>query len=243
MIRLFTQHPLSVNAQVLLTTSQANYLHNVMRQTTGQTLLVFNGVDGEWLVRITTLNKKTGVLTCETQQKPQSAPTDIHLVFAPLKKTRTDFLVEKACEMGCAQITPVFTAHTNAGRINTDRLHALMIEAAEQCGITHVPAIQQPTTLDKLCHNWNPARSLLFCNERQTGTAIQTVLQQASHVDTSSWAILIGPEGGFSDDEIQLLERLPFGVPVTLGPRILRAETAAIAALTAFQIIKGDWVS
>jgi 16S rRNA (uracil1498-N3)-methyltransferase len=240
MIRLFTDHPLTSQGQVPLTPAQANYLCNVMRCSVGDQVLIFDGQNGEWLAQIDTLSKKAGALTCLQQTKPQAIPRDIHLIFAPLKKTRTDFVVEKACEMGCASVMPVFTDFTNSGRVNTDRLRAVMIEAAEQCGMTHVPILHEPVTLKKCLSEWNPARSLLFCNERQTGKPIRTVLE--SHTG-ESWSLLIGPEGGFSDAEVNQLEAATYACPVTLGPRILRAETAVVAALTAWQMFKGDWVT
>jgi len=238
MIRLFTDQPLQPDGQAPLTTAQANYLHNVMRQRVGTEILIFNGQQGEWLARIESLGKKNGTLVCVSQTKPQAIPADIHLLFAPLKKIRTDFLIEKACELGCARISPVFTRHTNAERVRSDRLRALMIESAEQCGNTHIPILDAPQPLQTLLNTWNPARSLLFCDERQTGKSVKTTLEDETN---TSWAILIGPEGGFSSEEAQRLEKAPYAYPVTLGPRILRAETAAISALTAWQMIKGDW--
>lgn len=234
--RLFTDHPLHAEGQVPLTAAQAHYLHTVLRCSIGDAVLIFNGIDGEWQAVIDSLNRKSGALVCGQQTQVQARPADIHLLFAPIKKTRTDFIVEKACEMGCASVTPVFTEFTNTTRVNADRLRAIMIEAAEQCGITYIPILNPVKKLYDVAED--STKLLLFCNERRSGQAIQTVLQEQTY---PSACVLIGPEGGFSDAEVDMLARLPQAVPVTLGPRVLRAETAVVAALTACQMFKGDW--
>jgi 16S rRNA (uracil1498-N3)-methyltransferase len=234
-IRLFVDHPLGAGQTVPVTRDQAHYLFSVMRQGPGDAVLLFNGRDGEWLARVDEAGKRGGALACETQTGPLRMPPDLWLLFAPIKKARTDFIVEKAAEMGAARIVPVQTAFTNADRIRQDRLQAHAVEAAEQCGGTFVPEVAPLVRLDRLLADWPETRRLMFCDESLAGDT--AALPDAG----GPWAILIGPEGGFSDAERARLRGLPFAHPVALGPRILRADTAAVAAMTLWQMRLGDW--
>ncbi|WP_339762833.1 16S rRNA (uracil(1498)-N(3))-methyltransferase [uncultured Sulfitobacter sp.] len=235
-IRLYVEHPLGPGQSVPLDKAQAHYLFGVMRQAEGAHVLLFNGTDGEWLAQVSQAGKRGGVLTCVEATKPLHVPPDLWLIFAPIKKARTDFIVEKAAEMGARRIVPVQTDFTNSGRVQRDRLQAHAVEAAEQCGGTFVPEVAEMIKLDRLLDQWTPERSLMFCDEALVG-------QEAGlgAAKPGPWGILIGPEGGFSDRERARLQRLEYTRPVTLGPRILRADTAAVAAMTVWQQALGDW--
>lgn len=235
-IRLFLNHPLAAGQSVPLTEAQAHYLTGVMRLGVGAELLGFDGASGEWLVRLAEVTKRGGRVEVVAQTREQAEPADIWLMFAPLKKARTDFVVEKAVELGVARLVPVQTEFTNAERIRQDRMQAQVIEAAEQCGATHVPGVAELRPLAKLLADWDPARRILWADEARAGAA--SVL---AGLTAGPWAVLIGPEGGFSPAERARLSALPFVTPVSLGPRILRAETAALAALTLWQAALGDW--
>jgi len=236
-IRLYVDHPLGQGQTLSLSRAQAHYLFAVMRQGAGDTVRVFNGHDGEWRASVTEAGKRGGVLTCEAQTAPQRDPPDLWLLFAPIKKARTDFIVEKAAEMGAARIVPVQTDFTNSERIRQDRLQAHAIEAAEQCGGTCVPQVTDLHRLDALLSDWPEGRRLMFCDEALAGGACALPADGRGQ----PWAVLIGPEGGFSGPERARLSALPFAHPVALGPRILRADTAAVAALTLWQTACGDW--
>lgn len=235
-IRLFVDQPLGSGQAVALNPDQAHYLFGVMRLGLGAAVLLFNGQHGEWRATVTQAGKRAGVLTCDIQTRPQQMPPDLWLLFAPIKKARTDFIVEKAVELGAARIMPVQTQHTNADRIRQDRLQAHALEAAEQCEGTFVPPVDDLQALDKVLASWPSNRRLLWCNEHLTGAA--TVL---SGQERGPWAILIGPEGGFSEREQERLSAMPQVVQASLGPRILRADTAAVAAITLWQAALGDW--
>ncbi len=237
-IRLFVEAPLAAGASVAPDRDQVHYLSAVMRQEAGGEVLLFNGRDGEWLARIELMNKRNAVLICEAQTAPQTAPPDLWLMFAPIKKARTDFIVEKAAEMGARRIMPVMTRHTNAERVREDRLQAHCREAAEQCGLVSVPEVALVARLDKVLDGWDPERRIMFCDETADHGAAHAALRDAGR---SPWAVLIGPEGGFAPDEVARLRGLPYALPVSLGPRILRADTAAVAALTLWQAALGDW--
>ena len=221
---------------VPLNADQAHYLFGVMRLEVGAALLLFNGHDGEWRATVASAGKRGGTLTCVAQTRPLQLPPDLWLLFAPIKKARTDFIVEKAAELGAARIVPVQTAFTNSERIRQDRLQAHAVEAAEQCGGTFVPEVADLTHLDKLLAQWPADRRILWADE--TLTSAQHTLAAAP---PGPWAILIGPEGGFSEPEQKRLRAMPQVTPVSLGPRILRADTAAVAALTLWQAALGDW--
>lgn len=235
-IRLFIKHPLAEGQGIALNADQAHYLSSVMRQGPGDEILVFNGRDGEWLARIERLAKRGGDLLAERQTAPQLDPPDLWLVFAPIKKARTDFIVEKAAEMGAARILPVQTEHTNSERIRQDRLQAHAVEAAEQCGGTFVPEVCELRPLARLLDGWDPTRRILWADEALAGPA-----QLLSGLPRGPWAILIGPEGGWSESERRRLSAMDCVTRIALGPRILRADTAAVASLALWQAALGDW--
>lgn len=234
-IRLFVDHPLGAAQTVPANRDQSNYLFAVMRLSVGDEVLLFNGVDGEWLAEITVGNKRNSVLTCHAQTKPLQLPPDLWLMFAPIKKTRTDFIVEKATEMGAARIIPVLTTYTNLDRMKQERLQAHALEAAEQCGGTFVPEVTDVQKLSTVLDTWPQDRQLMFCDETLVGETGQLPDIKGP------WAIVIGPEGGFSDEERTRLRNMKNAHSVALGPRILRADTAAVAALTLWQQKLGDW--
>jgi len=236
-IRLFVEHPLGQGQTVPLSREQAHYLFGVMRLTEGAEVALFNGSEGEWTAEVVEAGKRGGVLACRDQAAPQMMPPDLWLLFAPIKKARTDFIVEKAAEMGAARIIPVQTDFTNAERIRQDRLQAHAVEAAEQCGGTFVPPVDDLQKLDRLLADWPEDRHLIFCDESLVGA--RAALEAAPKGE--KWAILIGPEGGFSETERDRLRSRSYCTAVSLGPRILRADTAAVAALTLFQSTRGDW--
>ena len=235
-IRLCVDHPLGPGQAVPLTPEQAHYLFSVMREGPGARVALFNGRDGEWTAEVVAAAKKGGTLTCLGQAAPQLDPPDLWLIFAPIKKERTDFIVEKAAELGCARIVPVQTVFTNSQRIRQDRLQAHALEAAEQCLGTFVPEVTDLVPLRRLLDGWDPARRILWADESLVGPA-----ETLAGLAPGPWAILIGPEGGFSEPERARLRALPFVTPVSLGPRILRADTAACAAITLWQSALGDW--
>lgn len=233
-IRLYVEQPLGQGQSVHLTREQAHYLFGVMRLGVGDVLLLFNGADGEWRAEVAAAGKRGGTLAVLDQTGPLMMPPDLWLLFAPIKKARTDFIVEKAVEMGVRRIVPVQTAFTNSGRIQRDRLQAHAVEAAEQCGATYVPEVAEMARLDRVLADMAD-RHLMFCDEGEAGAA------GALPDLPGPWAILIGPEGGFSEAERNRLKSLDFAHSVALGPRILRADTAAVAALTVWQQALGDW--
>lgn len=235
-IRLFVDQPLGEGNRVSVSRDQAHYLFGVMRLGTGAAVLLFNGQDGEWHADVVEAGKRGGVLVCAQQTRALHLPPDLWLCFAPIKKARTDFIVEKAVEMGAARLCPMQTEFTNSERIRQDRLQAHAVEAAEQCGATYVPEVASLQKLGALLDQWPEDRQIMFCDETELGAASSI----ASAVK-GPWAILIGPEGGFSSAERKRLTSMPNTHVVSLGPRILRAETAAVAALTLWQSALGDW--
>ena len=239
-VRLYVEHGLGEGQTLPLERAQAHYLFGVMRLGVGAELLLFNGQDGEWRAEVVEAGKRGGVLRCVKQTKAQDMPPDLWLLFAPVKKARTDFIVEKAVELGARRILPVQTRFTNSDRIRPDkqRLHA--IEAAEQCGATYVPEVAELQKLDGLLDGWDASRVLWFCDEKADLKNFMTNVVTDADKGAPA-AILIGPEGGFSDEERARLHALPFTRTLSLGPHILRAETAAVAALTLWQATYGDW--
>lgn len=237
-IRLYVDQPLGTGQAVAVGPDQANYLFAVMRLPVGAGVLLFNGRDGEWLARVEDAGRKRGILRCEAALRKQEMPPDLWLIFAPVKKDRTSFIVEKAVELGVAQIIPVQTRFTNAERWRQDKQVAHAIEAAEQCGATYVPKVADIRPLDRVLADWPRERVLFWADETlaREGGGARVALPRG----TSS-ALLIGPEGGFSDAEKAALRDLPLVRPLRLGPRILRAETAAIAAMVIWQQACGDW--
>jgi 16S rRNA (uracil1498-N3)-methyltransferase len=236
MIRLYVPHDLAPGAQLSLDEGQSRYLSAVMRQTVGDTLAVFNGRDGEWRASVATVGKRAVTLTALSCARPQDVGPDLDLVIALVKRGRLETIIEKAAELGARRVRLVTTERTNADHIRVERLRAIAMEAAEQTGRLDVPQIAEPVKLDRLLADWDPARRLLFCDE--AGDA-PTVLEAVT--TPGPWAILIGPEGGFSPGERDRLRALPYAAAATLGPRILRADTAAISALTLWQAAVGDW--
>ena len=237
-IRLFCTHPLSDNAPIPLDLKQNHYLQHVMRKKMGDAIIVFNGQDGEWLATLDHLAKKSGSATAIRQLRPQQNEPDVWLVFAPVKNVALHFLAQKSTELGASALVPVITDHTIVSRVNTDKLHANAIEAAEQCERLTVPTIHASQRLDQFLSSLPPERTLIFCDESGQGKPIIEAL--SSQPEHASYAILIGPEGGFSSRELEMLHSHPHIVPVGLGPRILRADTAALSALACFQACCGD---
>jgi 16S rRNA (uracil1498-N3)-methyltransferase len=244
-VRLYVDHPLGAGQSVPLDRDQAHYLFGVMRLTVGAMVSLFNGRDGEWRAEVATASKRGGALNCVAQTKPLQLPPDLWLVFAPIKKARTDFIVEKAAEMGAARIVPMQTEFTNSERIRQDRLQAHAVEAAEQCGGTFVPDVADLSKFDRLLADWPKDRRILFCDEAEVGRSsldlIASELEAGAEVLSEPWAIFIGPEGGFSDRERARLKAMEGTLTLSLGPRILRADTAAVAAMTLWQKALGDW--
>lgn len=238
MIRLFVQDDLAAGHDIALPSDQAHYLVNVMRQGVGAPLAVFNGRDGEWRALIVEASKRVCRLAIETRTREQTTTPDLELIIAVVKRARLETIVEKAAELGAARVRPVLTDRTNADRVRTDRLSAIMVEAAEQCERLEVPTIEEPEKLDRLLGRWDASRRLIFCDE---GGDAQDALTALTALPPGPAAVLIGPEGGFSPEERARLRAMPGVTAVTLGPRILRADTAAIAALTLYQAAAGDW--
>jgi 16S rRNA (uracil1498-N3)-methyltransferase len=232
--RLFVRAALGEGVTVELDAGQANYLGNVMRLTAGAELLIFDGSSGEWLARIAEAGKKRMTLTIERRTREPEAIPDVWLAFAPVKRAQTDWLVEKATELGAAKLIPVMTQRTVAERVKLERLQAIAIEAAEQCGRTRLPEIAEPVTLKQLLAERDPSRRLYFADEGGGEPAASAFKAEAA-------LILIGPEGGFTDEERSAVRAAPNSVAISLGPRILRAETAALAALAAYMAVAGDW--
>ncbi|WP_028033996.1 16S rRNA (uracil(1498)-N(3))-methyltransferase [Chelativorans sp. J32] len=238
MQRLYLSADLSRDAEVETTREQAHYLGNVLRMREGSQLLLFNGRDGEWLAEVAGLSKKSARLLLRERTREQTPQPDLMYCFAPLKQGRLDYLVQKAVEMGAGILQPVITQHTQVPKLGMDRLQANVIEAAEQCGILSIPAVREPVRLDALLSNWEEGRRLVFCDEDAAG---QNPLGLVSALAGERLGLLVGPEGGFSETERVTLRRLPFVVAIPLGPRILRADTAAVAALAIIQAGAGDW--
>lgn len=238
-VRLYVDAPLAAGQAVALTPPQAHYLFAVMRLGPGAELLLFDGRSGEWRAEVAEAGRKRGLLVARERTRPLRPPPDLWLLFAPLKKARTDLIVEKAVELGAARIVPVQTEHTNAERIRPDKLRAHAIEAAEQCGATFVPELAGLERLEKLLARWPAERRILWADE--SPDAAPPALAALGQAAPGPWAILVGPEGGFSEAEKARLRAAAFVTPVSLGPRILRADTAAAAALTLWQAALGDW--
>jgi len=237
--RLFVDCELAEGRKVSLPRAQSHYVGRVMRLGIGDAVTVFNGRDGEWGTAISAAGRNEIELTCELQRRPQEPEPDIWLVFAPLKKTRIDFVVEKATELGVSRLVPVITERTAVTRVNIERLTAQTIEAAEQCERLSLPEIAEPVALPALLAGWPAGRRLLVMDETRMGKSIAAALEETPPAVAD--AILIGPEGGFAASELDALRKLPFVTTVAAGPRILRAETAAVAALSCWQALAGDW--
>jgi len=218
--------------------SQQNYLCNVLRLSQGKSVLVFNGRDGEWLAHLVPAGRKLMALTLDERIRDQTCPGELHYLFAPLKHARLDYIVQKAVEMGASAIRPVLTRRTQAGRVNIDRMQANAIEAAEQCGILTLPAIVEAAPLSQVLAAWDPDRTLIFCDE---DAPLGDALERLQNLKKPAVAVLIGPEGGFDEAERAQLLAMPGVIRLSLGPRILRADTAGVAALALIQAAAGDW--
>jgi 16S rRNA (uracil1498-N3)-methyltransferase len=242
--RIFTTRNLGPGVPVPLERPQSHYLIHVMRLREGDPVAVFNGSDGEWRAAVAEPDRHAVTLRCDVQTRPQRPEPDLWLAFAPLKKTPTDFVVEKATELGASRLVPVFTRHTAAERVKVERLRAQAIEAAEQCERLSVPEVAEAMNLDSLLAGWPADRRLFVLDETGGGRPIADVLAESragGEKMPSRHAFLIGPEGGFSFNELDALRKLAFVTAVGVGPRILRAETAALAALSCWQALVGDW--
>jgi len=234
--RLFVDAALAAGAEVALDAPQANYLRNVLRLGAGEAILVFNGRHGEWRAVLATADRRRTTLAPAEQVRPQSPPGDLWYLFAPLKHARLDYMVQKAVEMGVSRLMPVLTRRTQVSRVNLDRMRANAIEAAEQCGILNIPEIAPPDPLAAALAAWPAGRRLVFCDE---GAPIADPLAALRPLRGPPLAVLIGPEGGFDEAERAALADLPGAVTLSLGPRILRADTAAVAALALVQAACG----
>jgi 16S rRNA (uracil1498-N3)-methyltransferase len=238
MQRLFVDAPLSQGLAVETNSEQFNYLANVLRLTEGSEILVFNGRDGEWRASLSFPTRKRILLTAIEGTRSQPGPCDLHYLFAPLKVGRLDYLVQKAVEMGAGLLQPVMTQHVQAKITNLDKLKANVVEAAEQCGILSIPEVTEPVKLFDLLDQWPEDRRIIYCDE---GDAGQNPLPLLSKIEEKKLALLVGPEGGFSEQERERLRGLDFVTAIPLGPRILRADTAAVAAMAVIQAAIGDW--
>ena len=237
-IRLYVDKALSEGREIACTRAQANYLVNVMRLQSGANLLVFDGQSGEWRAELTVQGRGKCSLHILDRTREQQAGPDIEYLFAPLKRARLDYMVQKATELGVAALCPVLTQHTIAQRVNVDRMRANVIEAAEQCGVLRVPEVRAPVLMDKLLDQWEAGRRIIYCDE---DAPISSPLDALQALDPGPFAILIGPEGGFEAGERERLRELPFVTPISLGPRVMRADTAAVAALALVNAVLGDW--
>ena len=236
--RLFVRDDLAAGSRVEAESEQANYLLNVLRLKDGDAILAFNGRDGEWRARIGEASRKGCVLLVEEKVREQSPPPDLHYLFAPLKHARLDYMVQKAVEMGAGRLCPMLTQFTQVSRVNLERMRANVVEAAEQCGVLAIPEVDAPKKLVDMLAGWDVKRRLFFCDEAAQTASPSDALKG---LPRGPAALLIGPEGGFSDAERAHLLGKPFVTALSLGPRILRADTAAVAALAIVQSFIGDW--
>ena len=236
--RLYVDAPLADGANVVCDSDQVNYLLNVLRLGERDRILAFNGRDGEWVTEIAGVARRRCNLNVIAKVRDQEDGPDLELLFAPLKRARLDYMVQKATEMGTARLRPVLTRRTVPERVNLDRMRANAVEAAEQCGILRLPEITSPQRLERVIAGWDAGRRLIFCDEEAEPGSPLTALSQ---VAPGPLAVLIGPEGGFETGERELLRSRPFVVPISLGPRIMRADTAAVAALALVNAALGDW--
>jgi 16S rRNA (uracil1498-N3)-methyltransferase len=236
--RLFLHADLAEGTMVAASVGQANYVKNVLRLKEGDTIIVFNGRDGEWQASIADAGKRGATLQIGAKVRDQEDGPDIHYLFAPLKRARLDYMVQKATEMGVGRLQPVLTRRTTPERVNLERMRANVVEAAEQCGILRIPEVIAPRKLADLLADWDRGRSLIFCDEASQERCPFTTL---ARVRPGPLALLVGPEGGFEESERALLASKPFVTSISLGPRILRADTAAVAALALVNGVLGDW--
>lgn len=236
--RLYVEGRLAPGATVELEIGQAHYLRTVLRLDHGANVAGFNAADGEWLCRIAEIDRKGARLTVEGQLRSPEPEPDLWLLFAPIKRARLDWLVEKAAELGVSTLLPVWTVHTQPDRINRERLHTHAVGAAEQSERLSVPELRSPEALDRVLAAWPCRRRLVVCDETGAGEPIGEAVHR---LKAAPMAFLVGPEGGFDETELDALGKLSFVTRIGLGPRVLRAETAALAAVAVFQAIAGDW--
>ena len=237
--RLYVDQPMAAGGAISLDESQAHYLRDVLRLKPGDRVLVFNGREGEWRGAVAAAGKRSMTVQLEAQTRPQEGGCDLHYLFAPLKRARLDYMVQKAVEMGVAKLAPVMTRHTQTERVNVERMRANAIEAAEQCGVLRLPEIAAPAALAVTLAALAPERLLVFCDEDAPIADPTEALATAA--SASALAVLVGPEGGFAVEERDMLLARRNSVRLALGPRILRADTAAVAALALVQAVLGDW--
>ncbi|MDX2289446.1 MAG: 16S rRNA (uracil(1498)-N(3))-methyltransferase [Hyphomicrobiaceae bacterium] len=238
--RIYVDQPLGEGGTLDLSADHANYLINVLRLTAGARILVFNGTDGEWACTLAETGKRRARLQVEFRVRAQAGGPDLHYLFAPLKRSRLDYMVQKAVEMGCARLQPVITRYTVAERVNLDRMRANVVEAAEQCGILRLADVGPPMKLVQVLADWDSARRIVFCDEAaEPGSPIAALNALAG----GPLAVLVGPEGGFSPEEREMLLARSDTVALSLGPRIMRADTAAVAALALVNATLGDWAT
>lgn len=236
--RLYCEQTLSADSELTLSREASHYLVTVLRLGDGSTVQLFNAIDGEWQCSVSQANRKAARVTCDERLREVKLPPDIDYLFAPLKSARLDYLTQKATEMGARRLCPVITRYTIADKVNLDRMRANAIEAAEQCNMVYVPDVAEPEKLSHVLANWPDDRALVFCDERANQTDPVDTLKQ---VKTGPLAVLLGPEGGFSEKERDMILSVPDVVALSLGPRIMRADTAAVAAMALMQSVLGDW--
>ena len=242
--RLYVDAPLKQGENLTLDAGQTNHVANVLRLKAGDGVLVFNGRDGEWRASLAQAGKRAFALSIQSRSREQSAAFDLHYLFAPLKHSRLDYMAQKAVEMGASRLQPVITQYTQASRVNLARVRANAIEAAQQCGILALPEIASPLSLERMVSERNADRLLIFCDEEADvadPVAALSAMRPGSRDGSIPLAVLIGPEGGFAPEERRMLSALPNTVRISLGPRILRADTAAVAALAVVGAVLGDW--
>ncbi len=235
--RLFTGETLEPEREFALSREQGHYLVNVLRLKPGDPVRLFNARDGEWRAFLCDVSKKQVTVRIEQCVAAARPPPDIDFIFAPLKHARLDYVVQKATELGARRLRPVITRRTMTERVNIERMRANAIEASEQCNLVFVPEVHEPQKLDRVLADWPEGRELIYCDET---ASIANPLKALEHAALPA-AVLIGPEGGFTDEEREQLRRLAFVTAISLGPRIMRADTAAISALTLVQAVLGDW--
>ncbi len=235
--RIFVENGLSPGGEIVLSREQGHYIANVMRLRPGDPLRVFNSSDGEFLAYLTQVKKNAVAIRCEKQVAEAAPPPDIDFIFAPLKHARLDYVVQKAVELGARRLRPVITERTITSRVNLERMRANAIEAAEQCNLVHVPQVLEPEPLHQIIAGWDHARALIYCDEAALVSDPLAALKDLR----VPVAVLVGPEGGFTVAEKATLKTLPYVTAISLGPRIMRADTAAVAALTLVQAVLGDW--